>query len=85
MSEVEDMKNFEIWTEGYAATGERAASRRLGTGLGHNFAEAVTNWYNVQPDAEKRLGKLDFASDGRPSIWGCRLFETWEEARKSFG
>lgn len=80
------MKEFEIWSEGYAATGERGTAYFHGKAKGETFEEACKNFRDS--DGEP-LG-LDLNEDGslrydRPSIWACRLFDNEADARKSFG
>lgn len=38
------MKEFEIWSEGYAATGEHATADFIGKSMGNNFDEACENF-----------------------------------------
>ena len=80
------MKEFEIWIEGFAATGESATANLLGTAKGETFNEACENfrYENGNP-----LG-LDKDKDGSnrydyPSIWACQLYDNEIDARKSFG
>lgn len=37
-------KEYEIWREGYAATGERSTASFIGKGIGKTFEEAVINF-----------------------------------------
>jgi len=77
-------KVFEVWSEGYAATGDISTANFWGTAEAETFQEAC----------EKLLGKdldrtdipdRDFYRAKRPSVWGCRLFDNEAEARKTFG
>ena len=81
---MSEIREFEIWSEGYAATGERATAFRIGVGRGADFAAAVKDWYSTIPDAQKRYGILD-TRNGRPALWRCKLFDNERDARKSFG
>jgi len=38
------MKEFEIWSEGYAATGERSGAHYYGKSTGNDFIEALENF-----------------------------------------
>jgi len=75
------MEEYEVWMEGFSATGERSGAQFQGKIKSESFAGAC----------EKLVGKqLDKNTDGSyrygiPSIWGCRLFDNEKDARKSFG
>lgn len=72
------MKEWEIWSEGYVATGEHGKAHFEGKIKAIDFHHACVTL----------LGdKLDKNRDGslKLSIWSCRLFPTEAEARKSFG
>ena len=94
------MKLFEIWIEGYAATGESGVAHKIGEWEAKTFEEACRNF--VYPDdietsdpnykipAKGTKLKLDLKPDGslqyaRPSIWACRLYDNEADVRKSFG
>lgn len=73
---------YQVWTEGYAASGEHANAVYHGECLAMSFEEAC----------EKLIKGLDRNSDGtlrlmggKPAIWGCRCFDNEGDARKSFG
>lgn len=72
------MKEWEVWIEGYAATGELATASLQGRAEADTFEEACIK---VCGD------KLDKDRDGKPkmSIWACRLFPSEGQARVSFG
>lgn len=75
-------KEWEIWSEGYAATGERGTATFHGKYMGESFDDAVEEFkkhYSGRVDTSEFLGKK------RHSIWGCHLFQTESGARKSFG
>lgn len=88
------MKEFEIWIEGYRATGEEAQASFIGKAAGETFEEACKNF--EYPEDQFNMG-IKFISKGqkltldekghggRPSIWACRLFDNEADARKSFG
>jgi hypothetical protein len=90
------MKEFEIWSEGYAATGERAGAHFHGKAMGETFEDACKN-FREPNDIKDWEGKvivpkgsplnLDKNRDGsvKLSIWACRLFDNETDARKSFG
>jgi hypothetical protein len=72
------MKEFEIWVEGYAVTGNREKASLLGKEIAETWDEAVCAYMNKNPD---RIRK-DFRGY---TNWGCRLFDNETDARKSFG
>jgi len=69
---------YQIWSEGYAATGERAPASFEGEVEANSFHEACILLL------KDRLDK-DSQGNCRMSVWGCRLFDNEAEARKSFG
>jgi len=70
------MKTWEVWVEGYSATGDSAPARRLAESIeAETFADAC----------ELLLGKDGLFDAERLTYWGCKLFPTELEARKSFG
>lgn len=73
-------REFDIWVEGYSATGEQSPARYLGKARGYNFRSACAA-YHDSLDEHKRK---DWNKE-RTAIWGCRLFHTEADARKSFG
>jgi hypothetical protein len=95
------MQTWEIWSEGYAATGERSDASLEGTVWAETFDEACIQLLGDKLDREKdgsfRRGSLRtlmqpgiarteaILKGGNYSIWCCQLFPTEQEARKSFG
>lgn len=69
------MKTFEVWSEGFAATGESGRAMRTGSASAESFREAC--------DKVMR-GKADYNRE-RLTYWGCRLFDNETDARKAFG
>lgn len=87
---------YEIWQEGYCATGGGCGASKVGIGEGETFDEAVLDWVSknivkaVEMDVDMSLEKryLSYNKHTNPiktTFWGCRVFPTEEEARKSFG
>jgi hypothetical protein len=73
-------KVYEVWSEGYAATGESAGARFHGKFKGMTFKDAVESYINtLSPDAQKSF------NGERLTYWGCRFFDNEQDARKSFG
>jgi hypothetical protein len=69
---------WEVWMEGFAATGESAGAQYYGTYPGSSFKEAVLK-------AVKEHGLQGSFDESRLSYWGCRFFSSEAEARASFG
>lgn len=97
-----ELKNeWEIWSEGYMATGEHGTATFEGKFKGKTFDEAVENYISFKeqtswPDIRKfytkkeRYAIRDDTTGRMPikvvhAIWACRLFDNEKEARESFG
>ena len=76
------MKQFNIWMEGYRATGESDVARIIGSFWADDFDDAVKQYAEMYPRS-----KVDFDrfGKGRHAIWACELFDNEADARKSFG
>lgn len=79
---------FDIWTEGYIATGMEgipARAQKLASNIeAESFIEAAKKWYRSEPNASSRFGDLD-VRNGIVYLWGCRLFDNEQDARKVYG
>lgn len=84
---------FTIWAEGFVITGNRSDANLIGTYEADSFDDAVEK-YNEE--CIKKYGKPSAVRGGlldgktmKPidgwTIWGCRLFDNEQDARKSFG
>jgi hypothetical protein len=73
------MPLFEIWMEGYAATGESAEAKKIAMVEAPTFREACTIAMSRPPWND---GNYRPASN---KYWGCGLFDNEADARKSFG
>lgn len=71
-------KTFDIWSEGYAATGESSGATYHGSFPGSSFKEAVCNWM-------KTIDSANLVDLKRMAYWGCKLYSDESLARKSFG
>lgn len=58
------MGTYNIWSEGYCATGESSLHFLLGTSKGNSFKEAVINWVNNGSDRKK------FFNENKLTFWG---------------
>lgn len=69
-------KLYEVWTEGFAATGEN------GTAMFHG----TTNAESFEKACEALLGdSLYKYDDGKLTVWGCACYDNEADARKYFG
>jgi len=76
-------KTYQVWSEGYMATGEHGLARLMGTVTAESFVEACQILAK-----EKEWGDLfrdPCSIEERPSYWACRLFPTEHEAREFCG
>ena len=87
------MKIFEIWMEGYSATGERGVAQMIGKGEGETFDDAVKDYMSKNPkhgiEENKRTSyRTQEYYDNRDSnwnIWACNLYDNHADAAKAFG
>ena len=75
------MKTFNIWAEGFSATGQTGEANFIGFSEGMTFLEACNNFSLVN----ELFGKYYNVNNGVPTHWGCRLFDNEQDARKTFG
>ena len=71
------MHLWEIWSEGYAATGEFCPHYRVGEARGEDFIDACHNWFKEHPSTTYN------PESNRD--WGMRLFPTHDEAKQFLG
>lgn len=79
------MALFTVWSEGYQATGESGQAMLIGIEEAQTFPDAceivADKWRKAYPkDADHWRGEGDGLT-----LWGCRLFATEDEARRSYG
>lgn len=73
------MKTWEIWAEGYAATGESGTAQLMGHAEGKTFRAACKTL------AEQDSAFRSYFNAKQLTYWGCGLFPTEEQARRTFG
>lgn len=76
MTPTQPTHEYEVWMEGYSATGDHSNARLLGKVIGANFGDAIQ---------KLEQATLIESRDGKWYIWGCRLFDNEIDARKTFG
>jgi hypothetical protein len=67
-----------VWMEGYAVSGNSEGARLLGEFEAPTFAEACAM-------AAAASGMVRDFDRQRLSVWGCRLFDNEDDARRAFG
>jgi len=76
---IEYEKMFDIWSEGYAATGQSNGAIYHGKCRGKDLQDACERY------ADKNLDWGESFDSQNLTYWGCSLFDNEKEARKSFG
>ena len=83
------VQTFEIWKEGFEDEDGREQAELLVKGVpGSDFHDAVRFWYESTLDAEHIYGPLSVKGSGKSAkmwLWGCRLYDNEQDARKRFG
>ena len=74
-----DPREFDIWSEGFAATGESGTATYHGTIKAHSFFEACNKF------AEENPSFNNYYKSERLTYWGCRLYSNEQVARSTFG
>lgn len=72
---------YHVYSEGYAATGERGGATSHGIHWGHTFADAIARWKAEGGTDAQYLSN----AGGRWTYWGCKLFDNLADAQRSFG
>ena len=72
---------FQLWTEGYQATGSKACATYYGEFEAKTFRDAVIK-FKATVESEQTRETIDTE---RLTFWGCKFFDNEEDARKSFG
>ncbi len=73
------MPKYEVWSEGYMATGEHGTAQFLGTEEGETFPEACVK------ALKKKKWSMSSYDPERNTYWACRFFDNEADARKSYG
>jgi len=81
---LQKMKEYEVWTEGYLATGMEgipAKAQLHGKFKGNSFKEAIQAFKDTLTDSYS----IECVDVENMNFWGCRFFDNETDARKSFG
>jgi hypothetical protein len=73
------LNKYQIWIEGYAATGEHGTAQYHGEYEGETFGEACRNMMR-----DKKWPQ-DHYDSNHNTYWACRFFDNETDARKSYG
>ena len=76
---------FDIYEEGYAATGESRGAIYLGKGEGKTFLDACKDYIKKTGYGEIYSGSRFKDGKDRAGNWGCYWYPTLEQAQKNFG
>jgi hypothetical protein len=83
---MSELKEFEIWVEGFQTNGESSKASLLATMKAKSFEEAILI-YAINDKAF--YSNLEYYPNSNKSsdyrYWGCRLFDNESDARKAFG
>ena len=71
----EQYKTYEVWSEGYSATGDRGVARLMGRVEAKSFKGAC----------DKLFENDSLFDPDRMTHWGCRLYDNEQDARRLFG
>jgi hypothetical protein len=75
----EKIKHWEIWSEGWRATGEGGDATYWGSIVAKSFQEACGLLANKNSHFKESFDKE------KMQHWGCKLFDNELEARRTFG
>ena len=86
-----ELKTFDLWLEGYGATGQSGPARLVCQVQGESFNSAVRYYVRTlsADDPSKSYWQYDLHGRGHHvggwAFWGCRAFDNETDARQSFG
>lgn len=75
----EVIKEYEVWSEGYRATGEHGTATFHGIYKAESFKEAVKQFQDT------KCTNPEYINLDKLTYWGCKFFDNETDARKSFG
>ncbi len=74
------MRKYEIWSEGYRATGDKGNAWYHGEQEAESFQEACDIFF-----ADPKNDSEGYYNSKTLTLWACHLFDNEEDARKTFG
>ena len=76
---MENLKQYDIWSEGFRTNGEASGAFFIGISFGSNFKEACNNFAIKDANFKRYYNNSDL------TYWGCKLFDNEADARVNFG
>ena len=73
-------EKIQLWSEGFAATGEYSTAIFHGEFDASNLKKAVQQFKNTLPEEDQELIDIKHLT-----YWGCKFFNNKEDASKNFG
>lgn len=73
------MKEYEVWLEGYAITGNHGRAHYFGKYVATTFEDAC------EVALQENKWEMKEYNKERNAFWGCRFFDNESQARASFG
>lgn len=78
------MKVYEVYIEGYRDNGGSARAEYMGQYTGRTFADAARQACVARYGEESTKTYFSIRG-GVPAFWGCRLYNNFTDAARSFG
>jgi hypothetical protein len=79
------MEKYQVWSEGYSATGNSSDAQRL-TRKGEDTLWEGETFKDACENALRTLKwEMKYYDKDRNTYWGCRFYDNEADARKSFG
>tara|TARA_R110000782_G_scaffold47716_1_gene104752 strand:+ start:74 stop:316 length:243 start_codon:yes stop_codon:yes gene_type:complete len=80
------MKEFKVWIEGYATSGESSGAILHGKVNANSFDEACIKLLGNSLDKDKsKPDEYRRNSKGNMCVWGCGCYDNETEAKEFFG
>ncbi len=69
---------YDVWSEGYSATGQYSRATYHGEWTGRSFEDACARWAAQTENPECYDAEYN-------TYWACKLFDNEDMARRSYG
>ena len=79
------MGRYQVWSEGYAATGEGGTAQRLTIKNEDTLWEGETFQEACENALRTLKWDMSYYNKERNTYWACGFFDNEADARKSFG
>jgi len=81
-----NLKNYQVWMEGFAVTGQQAQAHLVGKIGAESFDEACIKLLGDSLDKDdKKSDGYRRLSNNEMCVWACGLYNNESDARKGFG